>query len=303
METFVAPGLGGDARRLQLLGAGRLLFKAAPRAFQEMYWRLVDSGKPPKTIAVVTDEPHMPWELMVPSRNHRGKREVREPLGISAAVGRWVAGDAVAAPQVIPLDRGCFVLAPTYQGADLLEHSEREAALVLGKFQGVRIQPATLAGITSALRGRDASLIHVVAHGKTGAVEQTIRLESEFLTSIQLPELLDDTGVLDGGPTLVVLNACEVGRQVPALVGDSGFAPAFIDAGASAVVAALWSVKDGIANDVARRFYEAVSGDPTRSFADILKDIRKLAYDEATGAEDTYAAYCFYGDPFAAPSS
>jgi len=37
--------------------------------------------------------------------------------------------------------------------------------------------------------------------------------------------------------------------------------------------------------------------EPTRPFAAILRDIRRKAYEP--GARDTYAAYCFYGDPAA----
>jgi hypothetical protein len=31
----------------------------------------------------------------------------------------------------------------------------------------------------------------------------------------------------------------------------------------------------------------------------MLRDIRAKAYDSTTCAEDTYAEYCFYGDPLA----
>ena len=63
------------------------------------------------------------------------------------------------------------------------------------------------------------------------------------------------------------------------------------------------SVRDSIAFNVAERFYAAVKEAQTggaRSYADILREIRALAYDPAV-AEDTYAAYCFYGDPLATP--
>ena len=38
---------------------------------------------------------------------------------------------------------------------------------------------------------------------------------------------------------------------------------------------------------------------PDRPFAEIIRDIRAKAYDESAVVEDTYAAYCFYGDPLA----
>jgi len=67
---------------------------------------------------------------------------------------------------------------------------------------------------------------------------------------------------------------------------------------ASAVVAPLWSVKDSIAHEVAMTFYQRMKAEPKTPLAEILRDLRKRSYAE-TGGEDTYAAYCFYGDPLA----
>lgn len=41
--------------------------------------------------------------------------------------------------------------------------------------------------------------------------------------------------------------------------------------------------------------YERAIADRARPFADILREIRAKAY--AQNGEDTYAAYCWYGDP------
>ena len=72
----------------------------------------------------------------------------------------------------------------------------------------------------------------------------------------------------------------------------------FIDLGASAVIAPLWSVKDTIAHQIAEDFYNRVKAEPDTPFAEILRTIRAKAYASET-SEDTYAAYCFYGDPSA----
>lgn len=94
----------------------------------------------------------------------------------------------------------------------------------------------------------------------------------------------------------VFLNACEVGRLAPSLVGVGGFAKSFIELGASAVIAPLWSVKDTIAHKIAEEFYKRVKAEPETPFAEILREIKAKAYERGS-AEDTYAAYCFYGDP------
>jgi hypothetical protein len=101
-----------------------------------------------------------------------------------------------------------------------------------------------------------------------------------------------DTAFAEKRP-LVFLNACEAGRVKPALTGVGGFAAAFIEKGASAVIAPLWSVKDDIAHKIAKGFYDQLD---TKPLSEILREFRKRAYDPAI-AEDSYAAYCFYGDP------
>jgi hypothetical protein len=86
----------------------------------------------------------------------------------------------------------------------------------------------------------------------------------------------------------------------PSLAGVDGFAKSWVDAGAGAVIAPLWSVRDSIAHDVAVKFYDAIAKEPRTPYARIMRDIRALAYGEV-GSEDTYyAAYCYLGSPTAA---
>jgi CHAT domain-containing protein len=84
-------------------------------------------------------------------------------------------------------------------------------------------------------------------------------------------------------------------------VGAGGLASVFIELGAGAVVAPLWSVKDTIAHEIALKFYTEAKANGSAPLAGILQRLRAKAYD-ATIAEDTYAAYCFYGDPLATPA-
>jgi len=49
---------------------------------------------------------------------------------------------------------------------------------------------------------------------------------------------------------------------------------------------------------VAKTFYERLRSEKNTPFAEIIRDLRRKAY-EAGRAEDTFAAYCFYGDPAA----
>ena len=55
---------------------------------------------------------------------------------------------------------------------------------------------------------------------------------------------------------------------------------------------------DAAAEVVARDFYEAIHADPRKPFATVLAGIRARSY-EGVNPPDSYAAYCFYGDPLA----
>jgi|GEM_PF-3512851 len=301
MENFVDEDATPLERLSSLKGAGRQLFDAAPANFKSAYWKLVDAGHAPKTMAIVSDEPYIPWELMIPHRRHHGRSDSREPLGVACAVGRWVLGDGSSGPQHLPLSDS-IVIAPRYTGKNALPHAEEEAQYVLEKFPGLRIEPARLETIDASLATHRGSILHLCCHGVDPAesAAQAVYLEGDRKLDTTMLSGLDNVRkALEEQVTLVLINACEVGRPKPALVGLGGFAQTFIDLGAAGVVAALWSVRDDLAHEIAMEFYQCVLEDQTRPFAEVLREVRARAYDKASGAEDTYAAYCFYGDPLA----
>jgi CHAT domain-containing protein len=144
------------------------------------------------------------------------------------------------------------------------------------------------------------SVVHFACHGEVDrSGKQKIYLSEQMtLSSTQLNGLTAAAqGVAKARP-LVFLNACKAGQPTPSLVGAGGLAAVFAAMGAGAVVAPLWSVKDSIAHEIAIEFYTQAKAKPAVPFAEILRTLRAKAYDE-TIAEDTYAAYCFYGDPLA----
>ncbi len=299
MVGFTLAGVTSQARRAALVGAGLDLFKAAPDNFREVYWALRDQGLPHASLLVVSSEPFVPWELMIPSRDGM---EDSVPLGVTSAVGRWVDPKQVSPPQTLKLDSS-YVIAPTYDDSRRLGFAAGEASYVCEAFSGRRISPALFAVIEAVLAKGGASLLHVICHGNDGGPEQVIDLDpDEKLTDGMLPGMTSTKAALRAARPMVFLNACQVGRQRPALVGTGGFAARFIDCGASAVVAPIWSVKDSVAAHVARLFYEEVKASPGKPFAAILSDLRRRAY-LGPDPEDSWAAYCFYGDPLAAMSA
>jgi hypothetical protein len=296
MNEFTKKNQTSEGRIAALRGAGIEFFMAAPPIFKKAFWDLIDAGRPPKDIAIFSQEPFIPWELMIPQRT---PEDPRQPLGVEFRVGRWIAADAVAPTQQIALVDS-YVIAPKYNDRRDLEFAPEEADMVVRTYSGESIQPVLFAQIERRFKGEGRSLVHFVCHGKDNENGlQTIYLENnEELTSTKVRGMSGINKTFREKKPVVFLNACEVGRGAPALVGLGGFATVFIELGASAVIAPLWSVKDRIAHEIAQEFYRRIREEPKTPLAEIFRKIRERAYDPANG-EDTYAAYCFYGDPAA----
>ncbi len=287
-----------EERLIELLGAGKEFYDVAPDRFKEVLWALVDAGTPPETVYVCTAEATFPWELVAPWRRPAGgRRESFGALGARCAVGRWIGEDVVSPPQRVEV-RDCYLIAPDYASPQLrLQHAAQEIAFVEDRFDGQRV-PFTIADLERTFAAKGASLLHFVCHGAR-QVNNDVALYLENGSTLTASLLGGMQGVSDGvgaAAPFVFLNACEVGQPAPQLVRGAGFPKVFADFGASAIVAALWSVDDAAASRIALEVYEKATAAPERPIADVLREIRARAYDLAT-FDDTLAAYCFYGDP------
>jgi hypothetical protein len=296
LQRFFAPGAGRAARLASLRGAGLEFYDAAPALFKEVFWRLHDAGQPPRNLYVVSDEASIPWELMIPHRRTAHGEETREPLGVELAVGRWHRGTGVSPRQRIPL-RTSLVVAPRYRGSRVLATAEEEAEYVCARFGGRRIDPARFEQLEAVFAEGGADLLHFICHGEAdrGGVQVLLLEDPDLLDAQQVRAMAGLSAACRSHHPLVFLNACEVGRAAPGLVGPSGFARSFIDVDASGVIGTLWSVDDRTAHDVATRFYAGLA--PDVPFAEVLRRIRADGFSLA--GDDSYAAYCFYGDPAA----
>lgn len=284
----------------ELKGAGNILFDASPKLFQQAFWGLIDSGKTIKTIAVITAEPYVPWELMIPTRwKSDTEYEERPALGVEFQLGRWTDTRVISPSSKVKL-RDCFIIAPDYAGNRKLRFSKDEADMVLARYSGDKISPADFPTIQSRLGTEARTLVHFICHGDDdGSGIQTIALEGgRTLSSSALLGMTGLAQLFRAKRPVVFLNACKIGQTVPSLVGLGGFVASFIKLGATAVIAPLWSVEDAVAHKVATSFYDALKSTPELPLAKVFSSIRAEAYKDGSG-RDTYAAYCFYGDPFA----
>jgi hypothetical protein len=298
LADLTDPSATPAQRRTALGRIGFELWDAAPQLFKDVLWELVDCGEKPKTVYIASAEPNLPWELMIPNRPPKeGRLTELRPLGVEFAVGRWTRADSESPPQRIPV-RDSFIVAPDYPGTKKL-NSDRERSLLEKAFNGALVHPATVEHLSDFFTRNHASLLHLACHGEAG-IRNDDALALEGGEMLLAGDVRADPGFrslcASSGP-FVFLNACETGQVVPALGGGAGFPFAFAMIGARAIVAPLWPVDDRLAQEVACEVYAAALADDAPPVAEIVRQIRARAYAEP-GA-DTYAAYCFYGDPLA----
>lgn len=292
MQEFTAKGVNLEERLLSLRGAGKNLWDVAPDGFKDAYARLAGEGRPPQSILVVSEERDIPWELMIP-----GRKDPR-PLGVLASVARWFDSTPLRASGS-PLADARVVIGHHDPPTKPLKKADEEGKFVCDRIGGSVIPQATATKIEASIMRWDGTLLHFICHGQNGIPQALLLDGTAKLTSTQVDGMLGLESKWSDTAPVVFLNACEVGRATPSLAGVGGFARSWANAGAGAVVAPLWSVRDSIAHEVATKFYEAVVAEPMTPYARIVRDIRALAYERG-GGEDTYAAYCFFGSPTAA---
>ncbi|WP_030454592.1 CHAT domain-containing protein [Herbidospora cretacea] len=177
-------------------------------------------GLPPGAVSVVpTVALHsLPWSLLPSLRG----RAVSVAPSAALAVARRASGGPVVA----------------LAGPDLA-HAEEEVAAVVGVHERGERVPATRGALLEAL-GR-ARIVHIAAHGIFSG-------RRPMMSSILLddgPLLVHEFFRLTRVPPLVVLSSCDAGMaSAPADGAAFGLAGAFLDRGASTVIAGIVPVRD-----------------------------------------------------------
>ena len=84
MDRFASAKFDKDVNKRiwALRGAGKALYKDAPENFRQALESLLAGDANSHTILIATEEPVMPWEILVPPR-------ATKPIGATQLVGRW----------------------------------------------------------------------------------------------------------------------------------------------------------------------------------------------------------------------
>jgi hypothetical protein len=279
---------------LQLMGLGRQIGRKAPREFWDVLRAVAAKAGAIPSVLFLSQEPHVPWELarMDPPLLDEGAPPF---LCAQAAVGRWVLGEGrppLPPPREIEVE-SIGVVSGVYQsgGWARLVEAEKESAS-LSETYGARQVNASIAEVLAAVGAvPPIDVLHFAVHGlydpdspEEGLMLLDGCLSPEAVLGLDLPHA-----------PFVFLNACQVGAAKEVLGEYAGVGPAFLTAGAAAVVAPLWSVRDTVAREVALRFYaEALAGTPV---AEILRRERARFLPSPDTLTSTYLAYQYFGHP------
>lgn len=252
-------------------------------------------GEPP-TVLILSEEPYIPWELAVmPQPLDAGTPPF---LAAQASVGRWVLPEADRPRVPPPLEvevRSAAVISGVYDSPTWrrLEEAEEEARQLAQQYRGVVAVDATHPTVTKCLGGDpEADLLHFAVHGiyDPNGIQNGLVLVDEATL-----DPYDVKGSDLRRSPFVFLNACQVGAGDRILGDYAGLAAAFLYAGASGVIAPLWSVKDTLAREIALEFYRKVAAGEQP--AHILREERARFRESDAPVSATCLAYQFFGHP------
>jgi len=275
-----------------LEGFGTRLWQRAPVEFREIYWALWDHYARPLSIQFISDEPHLPWELMRPAR--ADDSEIHPPLALKHSVARWIARWDGFMRNQLPAGRICTI-APKYEVASRrLPRALAEAAALEKEFGAERVE-GTRGAVTALLENAPSpavAVLHFAGHGKfasSAATQSNIKLEDgTFAASeVERPEVKLGKAFR----TLVFFNACEVGVAANVFGDVGGWADAFLGRQFGGFIAPLWSIDDEDAGTVAAELLEGVVR-RHQPIGEVLRDIRA----KHGNVSPTFYSYLYYGD-------
>jgi len=278
-----------------LMGIGLTIADQLPTGFFDAIAAVAaKAGDRPPTILFLSAEPYVPWELAV--LDTPLNPDLPPFLAAQASVGRWALGQR--RPKLPPpshLDiHSMAVVSGVYNlpGWDRLIDAEQEATEIAKRYGAQQVN-ASSQDVRLLVSGQPpAELMHFAVHGQydpNGEIDGIVLVDGLTLDPMQVK------GSPLAAHPFVFLNACQVGSGEAVLGDYAGMAEAFLFAGASGVIAPLWSIDDVVAREIALRFYEkALQG---RAPADILREERAAFRNDPSTISSTYLAYQYFGHP------
>lgn len=235
-----------------LRGIGERIWKAAPGNFKALFAELRALHGPRFPIQFVTNDPHVPWEMMYPDSN-AGIPEA-DHIFMSHPVARWF-GECEGG-MLGGFSQGRIVsFVPDYDDGSGLPDAVEEGRRLISE-HGAEPGEATCAGFTDFLSQSQpdarVSILHFAGHANppaTGAEDgqDGLRMSDGWVSHLQVHGGVV-LGMEDG--TFAVLNACSIGVANHTLGVVGGWPASLADRGFGGVLAPIWAVQDALASSV-----------------------------------------------------
>jgi CHAT domain len=280
------------------IGFGRQLYeKYAPDAFKTAFWAVAErAGNHFRTIQIYSDDPQIPWELMVPV----GGSGDAQPsfLGLDYSVARWlVTDDGVIRdhPPDSEIMQKTFVVAPHYTGDRSLDGEALEIR-ALAQRDGYSAVNGNKTALQQLFSDPPQGIVHFAGHGMLSETS------TDFAILLEDGELDTTTWRDWASPKpknhpFFFFNACDVGQTKHSGDFVDGWAPAVLEAGASGYIGALWPVDDQVAAKFSVLFYKLLDDEMKSGSADVsatLERTRSEIYQSTRNP--TALGYVLYGD-------
>ncbi|MEO7996576.1 MAG: CHAT domain-containing protein [Gemmatimonadaceae bacterium] len=276
----------------QMKGVGNQVANKIPKSVWKAIHAAAVAASGPPSILILSEEPYVPWELATFSAP-LAVDGAPAFLGAQTNVGRWILGQSetqLPPPHQLGVT-SMAVIWGQYSSSKWarLTSAEEEAAVLQSTYNAQSID-AKIEPVLKCLEGDPpATALHFAIHGSynPGGIQDGLVLtDDETINPTQV------SGSTLSAKPFVFLNACQVGSAQEVLGDYAGMASAFLQAQASAVIAPLWSIKDGIAKEISMEFYQdAFAGEPVAAV--MRKQRAKYGSDNSA----TYLAYQYFGHP------
>ncbi|WP_238227571.1 CHAT domain-containing protein [Methylorubrum aminovorans] len=278
-----------------LRGFGDLIWNLTPSGFRDVYWAFRQRLGANFSIQLVTDEPHIQWELMKPFNS--ATSEEAEHLMLDHPIARWVRKSDGNLSQRLP--RGAIAtFAPGYPDTPQyrLPFAVSESVWLCTEFGAIRCtgdRASFLKIMSDGLPDEKIGILHFAGHGSfDGSDVNGILMDDAWVRRIEVDHRGTKLGEKDG--TFVVFNACDVGNVTYTLGMVEGWASLFTQRKFSGFVAPLWRVADRHASEFVRTFVKGLHSDQLE-----LGEAMRRSREATADLSPTPFAYVCYGDVLA----
>ena len=239
-----------------LVSKGQNLYtELFPSDFQEFFWNNKENIQ---SIQVISQEPWIPWEIIKPWKSSDDGPNIEDDfLCVKYAFTRWLENIPIKKKTkiekiklVVPTDTGLPAAINEYKW---IKQFARQAGL---KEENVT-RDKKYVEVMRSLKEGDFDILHFSTHGryeKTYAKMSALVLQDDKL--LRAESINGITANFGQNNPVVILNACETGRQGFSLTGMGSWADAFLKAKASAFIGTLWSIADETAQEFTKSLYQ-----------------------------------------------